>query len=117
MDGVVTGRRRGTRKQIKIFRSRRKLSAHGNFGDEITIVILDRLFGIEAVPTTEERAELIGSGSILDRVWRQRRRLARRRSAPYRRAVDWLRRTGPAARAATAISQRCPISMFGALVS
>jgi hypothetical protein len=50
---------------------------HGNFGDEITIPILKRLFGIEAIPSPMHAAELIGAGSILDAWIGSKRRLLR----------------------------------------
>src|ERR671925_623466 len=53
-------------RQVRLYRWRNKKSQHGNFGDEITFPILDRLFGIEAVPVPPEEAELLGAGSILE---------------------------------------------------
>ena len=67
-------------RRIRLYRWRNKNSAHGNFGDEITIPILDRLFGIEAVPVPLEDAELLGAGSILEHyAWGNRRRWTWRR--------------------------------------
>ena len=51
---------------VRLYRWRKSSSQHGNFGDEITIPILDRIFGIEAVPVGLKQAELLGAGSILD---------------------------------------------------
>jgi hypothetical protein len=51
---------------VRLYRWRRKGSQHGNFGDEITIPILARIFGVEALPVGLEDAELLGAGSILE---------------------------------------------------
>ena len=53
-------------RRVRLYRWRRKRSQHGNFGDEITIPILDRLFGIEALPVDFDQAELLGAGSTLE---------------------------------------------------
>ena len=53
-------------KRIKIFRWREPDLPNGNFGDEITIPLLDRLFNIKAVPSLMREAQLLGAGSILD---------------------------------------------------
>jgi hypothetical protein len=53
-------------RRVRLYRWRRKESQHGNFGDEITIPILDRLFGVEALPVGLESAEFLGAGSILE---------------------------------------------------
>lgn len=53
-------------RRVRLYRWRAKRSQHGNFGDEITIPILDRLFGIEALPVGLKHAELLGAGSILE---------------------------------------------------
>jgi pyruvyltransferase len=78
------------RTQVKIYRWRDILSRHGNFGDEITITILERLFGIEAVPAPPQDAEFIGAGSILDvygrRTWK--RKILNRLTGSWRGAAD-----------------------------
>ena len=51
---------------VRLYRWRRKRSQHGNFGDEITIPILDRIFGVEALPVDLKDAELLGAGSTLE---------------------------------------------------
>ena len=56
----------GLPKRLNIYRWHRPGSRYGNFGDEITIPLLRELFGIEAIPSRMEEAELLGSGSILD---------------------------------------------------
>jgi hypothetical protein len=53
-------------RRVRIYRWRKKGSQYGNFGDEITIPILDRIFGVEALPVGLEDAELLGAGSILE---------------------------------------------------
>ena len=58
-------------RRVRLYRWRTKRFKHGNFGDEITIPILDRLFGIEALPVGLKDAELLGAGSILEfYVWK-----------------------------------------------
>jgi pyruvyltransferase len=51
---------------LHIYRSRPAVLKHGNFGDELTALLLGRLFGRETMPVRLEEAELIGAGSILD---------------------------------------------------
>ena len=80
---------RGTsRRSIKIYRWRRRGAPAGNFGDEITIDLLAKLFGIEAEVVSMAEAELIGAGSILDlyssQPWRRRIR-------NYRSWIRWSR--------------------------
>jgi hypothetical protein len=56
---------------VRLYRWRRRGSPHGNFGDEITIPILDRIFGVEALPVGLKDAELLGAGSTLEfYLWR-----------------------------------------------
>ena len=58
-------------RRVRLYRWRGKRFQHGNFGDEITIPILDRIFGVEALPVGLEDAELLGAGSILELyVWK-----------------------------------------------
>ena len=57
------------RKAVNLYRWRDPASKYGNFGDEITVTILDRLFGLTAIPVAMELAELIGAGSILENFW------------------------------------------------
>ena len=57
--------KRGMR-PVRLYRWRRQGSPHGNFGDEITIPILDRIFGLEALPVGFKDAELLGAGSTLE---------------------------------------------------
>jgi pyruvyltransferase len=58
-------------RRVRLYRWRGKRFQHGNFGDEITIPILDRIFGVEALPVGLEDAELLGAGSILEfYVWK-----------------------------------------------
>jgi hypothetical protein len=71
-------------KCVKIYRWRARGSRHGNFGDEITIPLLRKLFGIRAVPTSMREAQLIAAGSILD-AWRRRPR--RQRYSPFELAL------------------------------
>jgi hypothetical protein len=54
------------RKQVRIFRWRDPDLTHGNFGDEITAPLLERLFDVDALPSRMREAQLIGAGSILD---------------------------------------------------
>ena len=51
---------------LRIYRSKPAGLKHGNFGDELTGLLLMRLFGRTTVPVRLEEAELIGAGSILD---------------------------------------------------
>ncbi len=51
---------------LRIYRSKPAALKHGNFGDELTGLLLARLFGRATVPVRLEEAELIGAGSILD---------------------------------------------------
>jgi pyruvyltransferase len=60
-------------RRIGLYRWRNKKSQHVNFGDEITIPILERVFGIEAIPVSLEEAELLGAGSILEHYARHNR--------------------------------------------
>jgi len=60
-------------RKVKIYRWRSPTSVNGNFGDEITITILNILFGIQAETVPLEKAVLIGAGSILDAYWLQQR--------------------------------------------
>ncbi len=80
--------RRPRRKRVAVYRWRKHSSQHGNFGDEITLPILERLFGVEAVPTDMDHAELIASGSTLDAFWnkqsRKRHKGLRERIAAWR---------------------------------
>jgi hypothetical protein len=55
-------------RRLRIYRWRDRRSRHGNFGDEITIPLLAKLFAIEAIPSTMRAAEFLGAGSILD-IW------------------------------------------------
>jgi len=73
-------------RRVKIFRWRRQEAPDGNFGDEITIDLLRRLFSIEAEPVAMPEAELIATGSILDAYDRQR---WRRRLFAYGRRHRW----------------------------
>jgi hypothetical protein len=59
---------------------------HGNFGDEITVPILERLFSIEAVKVDTHQAELLGAGSILQ----IHAQMAPPRPASPRRLWRWL---------------------------
>lgn len=52
-------------RRVNIYRWSKASLPHGNFGDELSIPLLERLFGIEAVPVPTERAELLAVGSIL----------------------------------------------------
>jgi pyruvyltransferase len=96
----VEAQRRPHRKRVAVYRARKRSSQHGNFGDEITIPILDRLFGVEAIPTDMGNAELIGSGSTLDAFWndlsRKRNRGLRQRIAAWQLmpALNWLKQRG-----------------------
>lgn len=53
-------------KKILTYLSRPKELSVGNFGDELTLPIFSRLFGVEAVPVPMHKAELIATGSLLD---------------------------------------------------
>ncbi|WP_274426443.1 polysaccharide pyruvyl transferase family protein [Chelativorans sp. YIM 93263] len=57
---------------VKIYRSHPKGLKVGNFGDELTIPLLERLFGVSAVPVAMHDAELLAVGSILDSYSRAR---------------------------------------------
>ena len=52
------------RKAVRVYRWRSP-SQHGNFGDEITLPIIERLFGLKAVASPMPAADLLGAGSIL----------------------------------------------------
>jgi pyruvyltransferase len=51
----------------------------GNFGDEMTYYLLERLFGVIAVPVKMQNAELLATGSLLDAYWRSKKGLVPRR--------------------------------------
>jgi hypothetical protein len=71
---------------VKIYRW--SAPGHGNFGDEITGPLLERLFSIEAVEVGTHRAELLGAGSILQ----MHATISRSgRLGPARRLWQWLR--------------------------
>jgi pyruvyltransferase len=53
-------------RRILTYLSRPKRLSFGNFGDELTLPIFNRLFGVEAVPVPMHRADLISTGSLLD---------------------------------------------------
>lgn len=53
-------------KKLKTYISRPKMLSFGNFGDELTIPLLERLFEIEAVPSPIHKADLLAVGSLLD---------------------------------------------------
>jgi pyruvyltransferase len=52
-------------RRVNIYRWTKPELPDGNFGDELSIPLLERLFGIEAVPVETHRAELLAAGSIL----------------------------------------------------
>lgn len=79
-------------KKIRVYRWRERNSRHGNFGDEITIPILERFFGFEAVPTKMHKAELLGAGSILDHFWLEVLSQPKRCTARERMKV-WLQKS------------------------
>jgi pyruvyltransferase len=56
----------GALKKVRIYRWRSPDTRFNNFGDEITVPILQRVFGIEAVPSEPDQADLIATGSILE---------------------------------------------------
>ncbi len=62
----------GRLKPLKIYRSRPLVLKNGNFGDELTELLLERLFGRSTQRVRLEEAEFIGVGSILDAYWRQK---------------------------------------------
>lgn len=53
-------------RRIFTYLSRPKRLSFGNFGDELTLPIFERLFDVEAIPVPMHRAELIATGSLLD---------------------------------------------------
>jgi len=61
-----------SRHSIKVFRWRSNAFKVGNFGDEITIPLIERLWGMQVVPTSVHTADIIGAGSILDMLSRPR---------------------------------------------
>lgn len=59
-------------KPIRIYRSRPASLRNGNFGDELTSLLCDRLFDRATVAVPLAQAELLGVGSILDAWYRYR---------------------------------------------
>lgn len=53
-------------RRVLTYISRPKGLSYGNFGDELTLPLLARLFGVVAVPTPLHKAQLIATGSLLD---------------------------------------------------
>jgi hypothetical protein len=75
--------------RVKVYRWRAPAAKYNNFGDELTIPLLRKVFGIEAVPSRMAEARLIAAGSILD-AWalRGRRRERLRGFLSFSRASD-----------------------------
>lgn len=59
-------------RSVKLYRSHPKGLKIGNFGDELSLPLLERLFEVKAIPVPMQKAELLAAGSILDAYCRAR---------------------------------------------
>ncbi len=61
-----------SKQPIKLYWWRYDGSGHGNFGDEITLLILQKLFHQKVIWSEPKNCDMIGAGSILQDVWREK---------------------------------------------
>lgn len=74
-------------RSVKLYRSHPKGLKVGNFGDELSLPLLERLFEVKPIPVPMQMAELLAAGSILDAYGRAR--------LPRRILVQMLSRRDP----------------------